>query len=54
MQPENKRKAPWLYSASELCRPNDRRLSVKSVPSFAMAVNFGFLDRIQPEYITFI
>jgi hypothetical protein len=28
-------KLPWLYSASKLYRPSDRRLSEKSVPSFA-------------------
>jgi hypothetical protein len=26
---------PWLYSAMELYRPSDRRLSTKLVPTFA-------------------
>jgi hypothetical protein len=30
-----KKKTPWLQSASEQYRPNDRRLSPKLVPNFA-------------------
>jgi hypothetical protein len=29
------KKTPWPYSLSELCRPSDRRLSAKLVPTFA-------------------
>jgi hypothetical protein len=29
------KRTPWPESASELCRPNDRRLSAKLVPTFA-------------------
>jgi hypothetical protein len=50
-------KTPWFWSASELYRPSDRRLSAKLVPTLAdrgchvvsatksTAVNFGFLDQ---------
>jgi hypothetical protein len=54
----NKNKqTPWPESASELCRPSDRRLSAKLVPNFAdrgchvvsvtdpYGRNLGFLDR---------
>jgi hypothetical protein len=59
---KKKKKTPWLYTASELYRPSDRRLSLKLVPTFAgrnchvvsatdpMAVNLGFLD---PEPLLF-
>jgi hypothetical protein len=30
-----KKDTPWPESASELCRPSDRRLSAKLVPTFA-------------------
>jgi hypothetical protein len=48
---------PWLWSASELCRPSDHRLSAKycqllriegvswSVQRIPTVVNLGFLDR---------
>jgi hypothetical protein len=46
------KQTPWLWSASELYRPSDRRLSAKLVQTLAnrgcrvvSAVNFGFLDR---------
>jgi hypothetical protein len=46
-----KNKTPCSESASELCRLNDRRLSVKLVPTFAdrvcsvvRATDLGFLD----------
>jgi hypothetical protein len=32
---QKKKKTPWRESASELDRPNDRRLSAKLVPTFA-------------------
>jgi hypothetical protein len=49
--------SPWFKSASEVCRPNDRRLSAKWLPTFAdrechvVSVTdsygriLGFLDR---------
>jgi hypothetical protein len=52
-----KKKTPWFESASELCRPSDRRLSVKWLPTSAdrgyhvVSVTdpygriLGFLDR---------
>jgi hypothetical protein len=41
------KKNPWLYFASELYRPSDRRLSAKSVQTFAdpYGRNLDFLDR---------
>jgi hypothetical protein len=54
---KNNKRTPWPWSASELYRPSDRRLSAKLVPTFAArgcrvvsATNprgriFGFLDR---------
>jgi hypothetical protein len=30
-----KKKTPWCESASEIYRPSDRRLSAKSLPTFA-------------------
>jgi hypothetical protein len=53
----NKNKTPWSESASELCRPSDRRFSAKWLPTFAdkgchvVSVTnpygriLGFLDR---------
>jgi hypothetical protein len=32
---QKKKQTPWLMSASELCRPSDRRLSAKLVPNLA-------------------
>jgi hypothetical protein len=32
---ERKEQTPWPESANELYRPSDRRLSAKSVPTFA-------------------
>jgi hypothetical protein len=34
---------PWLWSASELCRPSDRRLSAKLVTTFADITYFKCL-----------
>jgi hypothetical protein len=35
LKPYIKKKTLWPESASELCRPSDRRLSAKLVPTFA-------------------
>jgi hypothetical protein len=31
----NKKQTPWSYSASQLYRPSDRRMSAKLLPTFA-------------------
>jgi hypothetical protein len=59
------RETPWSYSASELYRPSDRRLSAKLMPTFAgrgcrvsaadpYSHNLGFLDRSNNGKETFI
>jgi hypothetical protein len=52
-----KKRPPWLWSASILCQPSDRRFLAKLVPTFAdrgrrvvramdpPVVGLGFLDR---------
>jgi hypothetical protein len=53
------KKTPWLWSASELCRPSDRRLILRmegvawSAQRIPPVVSLGFLEgiRILKKYI---